>query len=214
MRKIFTMIELLIVISIIAVLAAMLLPALGKARDRAMAIKCVSNLKNIHLMAVSYLNDNNGRYPYTVLSNIGEPVSNTRYPKTWAQLLDPKSFPYPAAFATGVWRCPKQTSTNFARNYNISWELGGVEITLSPRVSLTQIRRPGAVPELVDGTALLPQYAINGWELQDDWIAGKVVHWRHQNTANVTYVDGHVGQTTRAVWKQFRLSFQRSEIIK
>ena len=51
-------------------------------------------------------------------------------------------------------------------------------------------------------------------ELQDDWIAGKVVHWRHQNTANVTYVDGHVGQTTRAVWKQFRLSFQRSEIIK
>ena len=75
MRKIFTMIELLIVISIIAVLAAMLLPALGKARDRAMAIKCVSNLKNIHLMAVSYLNDNNGRYPYTVLSNIGEPVS-------------------------------------------------------------------------------------------------------------------------------------------
>ena len=58
MRKIFTMIELLIVISIIAVLAAMLLPALGKARDRAMAIKCVSNLKNIHLMAVSYLNDN------------------------------------------------------------------------------------------------------------------------------------------------------------
>ena len=214
MRKIFTMIELLIVISIIAVLAAMLLPALGKARDRAMAIKCVSNLKNIHLMAVSYLNDNNGRYPYTVLSNIGEPVSNTRYPKTWAQLQDPKSFPYPAAFATGVWRCPKQTSTNFARNYNISWELGGVESTLSPRVSLTQIRRPGAVPELVDGTALLPQYAINGWELQDDWIAGKVVHWRHQNTANVTYVDGHVGQTTRAVWKQFRLSFQRSEIIK
>ncbi len=214
MRKNFTLIELLIVIAIIAILAAMLLPALNKARDRAMSIKCVSNLKNIHLMLVSYIDDNNGRYPYTVLVNIGEPVSNTKYPKTWVQQVDPKSFPYPSSSASGIWRCPKQKSTNVARNYNIAWELGGVEVTLSPRVTLTQIRKPSAVAELVDGTASTPQYAINGWETQSDWIAGKVVHWRHQNKANVCYVDGHIGQTGRAEWRQFRQSFQRSEIIK
>ena len=54
-----------------------------------------------------------------------------------------------------------------------------------------------------------PQYAINGWETQSDWIAGKVVHWRHQNKANVCYVDGHIGQTGRAEWRQFRQQVQR-----
>lgn len=62
-RDSFTIVELLIVISIIAILASLLLPALGKARDKAKAITCIGNLKQCGLFFESYISDSDDFIP-------------------------------------------------------------------------------------------------------------------------------------------------------
>ena len=58
MKKHFTLVELLVVIAIIAILAAMLMPAISKAVDRAEAINCMNNMKQIGTANMTFITDN------------------------------------------------------------------------------------------------------------------------------------------------------------
>jgi prepilin-type N-terminal cleavage/methylation domain-containing protein/prepilin-type processing-associated H-X9-DG protein len=104
MRKIggFTLIELLVVIAIIALLLAILMPALGKAKDLAMGAVCKGNLKNYTLAVAMYCDDNDGKFcdadkcyfsssePYPVETGIG---SNYRHLRWCNGDVDLKSHP-------------------------------------------------------------------------------------------------------------------------
>jgi len=110
----FTLLELLIVIAVIAILVGMLLPALKKARDKAMTVKCLSNQKQISMFMIQYADENKGQsYPPTSCGNGGNHVTNYHL---W-------HFPCPGSFVhyCGV----KNGSTDWVNNPNAKNYLSG-----------------------------------------------------------------------------------------
>src|SRR5438034_806664 len=68
-RRGFTLIELLVVIAIIAILAAILFPVFARAREAARKTNCLSNLKNIGLASLMYVQDYDEQFPWLMMDN-------------------------------------------------------------------------------------------------------------------------------------------------
>jgi prepilin-type processing-associated H-X9-DG protein/prepilin-type N-terminal cleavage/methylation domain-containing protein len=82
-RQSFSLIELLVVISIMAVLMALLFPAVTSAREKARAAKCKANLKNLHAAVINYGNDNNFSLPQARSAEYLNVQSNRWYQNVW-----------------------------------------------------------------------------------------------------------------------------------
>jgi len=89
----FTLIELLTVIAIIGILAAIIIPTVGRVRESAKAAQCTSNLRQIGLAVFAYANDNRGFLPGPVYSQVAARVNTNKGP-TEAPYLAVRLLPY------------------------------------------------------------------------------------------------------------------------
>jgi prepilin-type N-terminal cleavage/methylation domain-containing protein len=99
----FTLIELLVVIAIIAILAAILFPVFAQAREKARQTACLSNLKQIGLGMMQYVQDYDGTYARTTGTSGTSPMPDGVRTFRGVQRLPLQLFPYTKS--TAIWVC-------------------------------------------------------------------------------------------------------------
>lgn len=173
----FTLIELLVVVAIIAILAAMLMPALSEARERARAVKCINNLKQIGVAFELYIQDYDSWFPPQGVTGLDK-------------LRD-------GGYITNdnVFKCPSDRTYAFDvhnMSYGTNRELLGIVGNASyPMHRYSRITRPSIL--VVAGDSLIGrQYRSI---LQYDYWSpswGYKLGTHHSGGCNVLYADWHV----------------------
>ncbi len=204
-RAAFTLVELLVVIAIIALLAALLLPALSRAKGAALSAACKSNLHQIGLALILYVQDH-GRYPPRWSSPVF-PNGPNGFPFWDSRLLAYASsnrlvFFCPAAAAGFQWTNTLQPSRCYGYNTDgtdpmhtqghLTLGLNGDWIAAGEWGGGLREDRVKVVSEMIavgDYPAALDQDGDINVILNDpeDWLAA-----RHNQGANVLFCDSHV----------------------